>query len=224
MAWSAKVYLLSFLEECAGPEPVVKDFVRKQLLSQTQVDSIRNAIRDRLLGRSDAEDTSNLYSVWLSYSGLDFDNHFTISSLITGAVLQRALFDLTLGRRVKSFHLNRCSEVHEVRDGLKGLFTTWMDFILPAENPSRNIWWDESGCPPGSRTSWISPILEQHPDFVKILESWIQDSKHVQTVHDEMEEKMPTGARLGSLGQVFSGQSAKALAWFGEVTCLSSIL
>ena len=92
MLWSAHFHLVALLDMYIGPTPVVTELVRKQLLRDEETEAIRMAIEKKAKGQDNARD---LYSSWLTYSGLDFNNKSAaLISLVNEAVLQRAMFDL----------------------------------------------------------------------------------------------------------------------------------
>jgi len=212
--WSKKLYHVSLLESYISPTPVVSDLVRRQLVRTSQQKSIRNAIRRTIRG----EDHPSVYFLWLSYSGIDFENRApAIVAILEDGTLERVLFDMNLGQRVKSYQLNFYSEVHEVRDSVKGFLFQVRSLVSQAPSPQRSLWWDGVSSLGTPHSSWISATLEADADFERIFQSWSDDSEWLQHWLDDFEAKTAIVNNPGSRAPVFSELSAIDVVRFMEV-------
>lgn len=211
--FSSKIHLVSLLDLYICPKPVVVESVRKQLLRDDQVESIRKAIENLVKGEDCGGD---LYSTWLTYSGIDpASDPSHLASIITRGVLQRALFDLMLGQRVKSFQLRYYSDIHDVRTWIRDFFS---EFKYKVARPRRqSLWWDGINATGVIPTPWVSERLEGDPDFVKVLDSWLTDSENLQDVLDTFEAVTNIVNNPGDKFPVFSEQHAIEVIKFSEV-------
>ena len=209
MTWSKKLYYVSLLDSYVGPTPVVSGLVRSQLRQRSEKESIWKAIKHRIVGKDD----TSIYFLWLSYSGIDFED----SPAALASMLQNALFDMNLGRRVNSYQLNFYSEVHEVRDSIKGFFVQVRDLVRPAPDPGRSLWWDGISSLRTPHGNWISATLGEDPDFRRVFQSWLDDSEWLQHWLDDFEAKTTTVNNPGSSDPVFSKLSATGVIEFAEV-------
>lgn len=215
MARSKRLHLTVLLDKLIDPVPVVSDLVRKQLLHHTEMEAIRTAIEDQVKGKVGCQ---SLYSNWLSYSGIDFQKTVCLSSIISEGKLQRALFDLTLGSRVKSFKLGFCLEVQEIRESILGFLADFSYLLDTRLTQGKSFWWDET-CPernPPMR--YISPLLEQDPDFVKVFELWIQDSERQQSWLDDFLGTTPFVVSRSLASPVVSEEKAVETVRFAAVS------
>lgn len=172
-----ELYLLALLDAYVGPKPVVAEQARMQLLQDSEEEMVRKAIEDSAKGKVLYD---GLYSAWLSYSALDFsDPPPALVSAVNEGTLQRALFDLMLGQRVKSFKLNRYSEVHIVRNWIKDFFTRQCVHMRPMPDREK-LWWDGINSYQTSHSRWVSVELKEKGSLFSVLERWISDSDHLQ--------------------------------------------
>jgi len=172
-----ELYLLVLLDEYLGPKPVVAEQVRTQLLQDSEEEKVRQAVEDRVKGGVPCD---GLYSAWLSYSALDFsDPPPALVSAVNEGTLQRALFDLMLGQRVKSFKLNYYSEVHMVRSWIKDFFSKQCVYMRPMPDTEK-LWWDGINPLRTSHSGWVSGELKEKGSLFSVLERWIGDSDHLQ--------------------------------------------
>ena len=202
------------LDGYVGPKPITGSFVREQLLSEKEVEEIREAIKDRV---EEAGFTYGLYRTWLNRSGLDFENQpETLRDLVQEGVLQRSLFDLMLGPRVKSFQLAGYSEVHQFRE-LIG------DLIKERGGQSTGLWWDGIDKTSTGHHPWVSTELRQDPNFILIVESWLRDTEELQGWMDHLEANTPMVNNPRSPNRVFSWKSASDVLEFGKVGYLKGL-
>ena len=213
---STNLHLNALLDMYIGPTPEVTEPVRKQLLQVEEAEKIRTAIEKKAKGDEDAQ---GLYSTWLSYSGLDFNNKpETLVSVVNRGILHRAMFDLMLGQRVKAYQLKRYSEVHKVRAWIEAFFIEFGTLI--SQTPDFNhLWWDEINPNETSHTDWISPRLRRDPDFVKVLESWLGDSEYLQSSLDRFmsQTKVSVSNNPKEPYPVISATTARGIIKFAEV-------
>ena len=214
MGYSAELQLVALLDLWIAPKPVVSELVRKQLLSDGEEEIIRTAISARMVGYASLD---GLYAAWLSHSGIDFEHKpRSLISTIRRGELQRALFDLMLGQRVKSFKLNKYTEVHTLRSLIQGFVESLSSELCPS-SIGRTFWWDGI-CP--LRTShhpWISKELGQEADFVPLFESWLDDSKTLQNWLETLELETPMVNNPDDYFRVFSHTNAVEIMGWAKV-------
>lgn len=220
MAHSNDFNLVVLLDMYLGPTAVVSELVRKQLLQEREEESIRMAIEKKAKGEGSCED---LYSTWLSYSGLDFDvKSQALVAVVNDAVLHRAMFDLMLGPRVKAYQLNGYQEVHEARTWIKNFFSMFHDKIQPILDTT-NLWWDSEVSPDEVASSpWISATLREDPDFLKLVENWLGDNERLQRYLDDFEFQAHMSNNPKGPYPVLSESVAKATLKFSQVRFQSS--
>lgn len=213
MAWSSDFYFVALLDAYTGPTPVVSELVQRQLLQPEEAETIREAVKRQAKGNSS---DGSLYSGWLSHSGLDFEKKSTaLADIVESGALQRAMFDLTMGQRVKSFQLGKYTEVHRVRRLIEDVLSDYRRWTSFAKG-SEKLWWDEID--PGlSHSLWANEKLRVDVDFVPLLESWVEDGEELQGWLDrfELETKLhqnPTGQH-----PIFSAATAVEIVRFAKV-------
>lgn len=218
--FSKKIHLASLVDLYVCPKPVVAELVHKQLLRDDQVESIRKAIESSLKGEGVSREP---YSTWLAYSGITHGKHPSrLAPVVTQGILQRALFDLTLGHQVKSLQLHRYSEVHEVRSFIEGFFLEFGS-DMAASHP-KGLWWDGPTLAETPHSPWISERLWRDPDFFKLFDSWLADSDHLQGFLDNFEATTNTVNNPGDSSPVFSEDYAAEIVHFSQVRCLGKLL
>lgn len=216
MACSTDFYLLVLLDAYVGPTPSTADFVRKELLCDEQLEDIRSSIYDRI-GRPGY--TNGLYRAWLNHSGLDFENKSsTLIRFIEKGILQHALFDLMLGRRVKSLQLGYYSEVHQLRNLVGELVGECSDSLGGIQ--LNKLWWDGIDPLSTAHRPWVSPELRRDPGFIQILESWLSDSEWLQKWLDDFEAEAPVVNDPSSPDRIFSEKVATIVLGFAMVRSL----
>lgn len=218
MSWSGQLYLVALLDAYLGPTPVIADFVREQLLSNTQEERIRSAIECRIK-RSPAN--LGLYWRWLAYSGLDFTNK-PCAAIVERGLLQHALFDLTTARRVKWSQLNQYSLVQEVRALINFFLVEKNNLLERAE--LEHLWWDELEPVTTNQKPWGSVELRQNPEFILVMESWLEDGRLLQQWLDNFEAKTDTvNNPKKTESRVFSQMSAEVTMGLAKVRRFESI-
>jgi len=215
MAWSFDFHLVALLDTYVGPTPIVSELVRRQLLGQEEAERIRGAIERQAKGHASGRD---LYSSWLSRSGLDFKTKsIALAEAINSGTLQRAMFDLTMGQRVKSFQLGQYTEVHQVRRLIEDVLEDdhsprWTSFV----EGSGTLWWDEIN-PRLSHSPWVSSKLSKDADFIPLLETWVKDGEELQGWLDRFELETKLHQNPMSQYPVFSAASAQEIVDFAKV-------
>lgn len=216
--WSTDLYLVALLDEYVGSKPVVADYVREQLLREDERNAIGRAIDSRREGRADPD---GQYDCWLRHSGIDFtDEERDLANAIAGGHLLRALFDLTLGRSIRTRMLNNYTEFREVRRAVRAVFFMAHQTIsLPDLD---RLWWDEAYISKTPEKRWISIPLKSHSAFLPILESWLKDSEYLQTwlTNYEAETPIVNNPRSTVEKRAFSGSTAVELLKFVKVGVL----
>src|ERR1700753_377951 len=221
MVWSEKLHLVSLLDLYVCPKPVVSEHVRQQLLRSPEVESIRSAIERKLKGEGSID---SLYSTWLSYSGISSSkNPSDLVSVIIRIIPQRALFDLMLGQRVKSFQLSCYSEVHEARALIVEFFAEYQTLMCPTPDLQR-LWWDEIDPDRTSHTPWLSGVPRTDTDFLDVFDSWLGDSDHLQNWLDGFEAETKIVNNPRDRYPVFSEKNAIGTMDFAKVRYLSEFL
>jgi hypothetical protein len=184
MEWSGDLYLVALLDSYVGSKPVVAENVRRQLLRNEEEERVLQAVEDRAKGRPDVGD---LYGAWTSYTALDFRNPSpALVRAVTNGILPRALFDLMLGQRVKTFKLNRFSEVHTVRNWIVSFFRLWCLEMHPIPDTTK-LWWDGMDCSGSTHRCWVSREMNEDGDLFRVVECWLDDSNFLQSQLDNFE-------------------------------------
>lgn len=177
LMWPQDFHLSALLDEYASPKPEVAGFVRHQMLHNRESMDIDQAVDDQLEGESRK---TGYYTRWLLHSGLDFDNPGpSLTEAITGGLVYRALFDLMLGQRVKTYQLDRYREVYAARVLVEGVFDECGEDISP-DFSIYYIWWEGAISPILPREPWVSPRFRDHPGFLKAFETWLEDGRRLQ--------------------------------------------
>jgi len=203
------------LDEYVAPKPMVAGYVRRQLLCNGEESRIQAAILDAQGGQS----TTELYSTWLSYSGLDLTDAESpvIDAVVSNRLLLHTLFDLMLGERVKAFILNGYTEIHDVRASIQSFLTAWVDFMEPAADP-RSPWWDGIERLLNPSRYWLSIRLRHHSDFSSVFRSWLDDSSHLQTWLARFEEETLLVNNPKDADRVFSESNAMEVMDWAKVS------
>lgn len=212
LMWSSYIHTVALLHEYIAPKPKVAGFVRNQLVQDKEDGEISTAICRKRDGR---EDPGSIYSYWLSCSGFDFDSKNPDLQVVLGSkVLNKSLFDLMLGHRIKIFHLWNYSEAHWVRNVLDDFCRTWSKMMSP-EPDLTNLWWDRFYLHISLHQRWLTTRLREDEDFPSIFKSWEEDSNHLQASMDAFEEKTLLVNNPDGDDRVLSEAVAiKALEWF----------
>jgi hypothetical protein len=216
MTWSTDLHVVSWLDVYVAPKPTVARLVREQLLLDEERSEIERAIK----GRTNWENgTNGLYEVYLSHTGLDSKSEDPlVREAIDGHLLRDALFDLTLGQRVKSFQLGHYyMEVHEIRQWIEDFVIKYRRKMTSA-SASSSLWWDGIYPSQPPRPRWISMQLREDPDFFPVLESWLSDSGHIQNWLSsfEKETRLVNSPRTEE-GRVFSEMTAIEIMKWAKV-------
>ena len=213
MLSSKELYLVALLDEYIGPTPVMAEFVRAQLLSEVQMERIREAVEDKVKGESNFEGP---YQTLLEHSGFCvMKNPSHAVSVIERGIIHNALFDLMTARRVKLLQTKGYSDVHEARALIKLFFVKNQEFLEDA-NLDR-LWWDEAESIETDHKPWTHEELRQNPKFVLVVESWLKDSELLQTFLDRFEGDTPVVNNPRSENRVFSHEIAVHTIAFSEV-------
>lgn len=213
MMWSPDLHIVALLDLYLGPMPEVSQLVRRQLLREKDVESIRQAIESAAKGAGPLEPP---YTLWLSCSGLEFtDKPAALVSLVASGELQHALFDLTIGLRARSFQLNRYTEVHEVREMMEHFFVEFEELVGWGGNG--NLWWDGISSERTSHQHWLTTRLRGEPRFIPILESWLSDNEDLQFWLDDYQNSSPIVNNPTSPDRVFSYNDGMAITEFAKV-------
>ena len=221
LAWSTDLNLVALLDLYVAPTPVVTELVRGQLLRIDEVEGIREALRARINGEILTE---NRYFEWLSHSGLDFqDLTPELLSVFNRKVIHRALFDLQLGRAVKSEMVNGYSEVAEVRLAIEELICRNDEAVSAQE--LLGIWWDRAGLQESGHKSWVKEAVKREPRFATLAEMWVEDSHELQEWLDSFESMTAVVNSPGSLDcRTFSESTAVAIVCFTKVRRLNGLI
>jgi len=218
--WSTDLYLVALLDEYVAPQPTVADNVRKQLLREEEVHSIRQAIDNRREGQCDLD--GNYYERWLWYSGIDFhDEDSNLPNIIACGDLLHALFDLMLGQSVKTHMLNHYTEFHKARCTVQSFFIKFADRMSASVDPDR-LWWDGSFVSQSPDKPWISTPLKNHSKFLSILESWLDDSRFLQIWLSNYEAETPLVNNPKDASRVFSESNAITILQWAKVCHLNT--
>lgn len=197
--------MVALLDAYISPKPVVAEHVRRQLLQDCEEEAVRRAIENAAKGNAIHD---GLYSTWLSYSTLDFYRPSpALVSAVNEGTLQRALFDLMLGQRVKLFRLNYYSEVHTVRAWIKDFFQKRLLCMRPMPDTEK-LWWDGVNPCRTSHSCWVSSKLKGQASFFSVLERWISDSDHLQRQLSSFEATTLLVNNPRDEGRVFSKTTA----------------
>jgi hypothetical protein len=217
MEWSTVLHLVALLDLYVAPKPRVTEHVRRLLLLEEEGRTIQNAIEDGMKGRKSMK---NLYTVWLTFTGLEFKRaRPTVNVAIEEGVLQRAMFDLMLGQRVRSFQLNYYTEIHEVRSWVRGFFDAWSKEMGPAPVVD-TLWWDDINPSRTPHRRWISTELGEDGGFASIFKSWFHDGEHLQLWLDEFEAKtLLVNNPQEEENRVFSEETAAEVMKWAKVRC-----
>ena len=211
LMWSTDLYLVALLDEYVAPQPVVANYVRKQLLQEDEKNVIQQAIDNAREGQHDLNGT---YGRWLWYSGIDFDSQASnLPNVIARGDLLCALFDLMLGQSVKIHMLNHYTEFHEVRCTIESFLIKFASMMSTEPTPGK-LWWDGTFVSQSPDERWITTSLKNHADFFPILESWVEDSTYLQNWLQDYEAETPSVNNPKGLDRVFSEPMAiKVLQW-----------
>jgi hypothetical protein len=199
------------LDEYVAPTPFVAEHVRTQLFSFGELIDIRDAIDRRLKGQPG---TGSLYDTWLRHTGLDL----TAPTLST-ASLERALFDLTLGRRVKSLQLRYYSEINEARTCIQNFFDVHRNDISEKPN-KKDLWWDGIHPQEEGHDRWVSRALSKEEAFTAVFERWRKDGEHLQDLLSVFEEESLLVNNPEGEHPVFSQSIAMHVNEWYKVWCL----
>jgi hypothetical protein len=216
MMWSVDLHVVALLDLYLGPMSEVTELVRGQLLQEQEAESIRQAIEDFAKGTSTPE---TLYGHYLSYSGLDFSaRQEALVSIVVSGELHRALFDLTLGQRVRSLQMSLYTEVHNAREMVQHFFAEFEDDTV--RGAGEKLWWDEIHNDGTVHEPWLAQNLRNDVNFLPILHSWLDDSGRLQLWLDSQLEESIVVNNPNSERPVVSYSSAVAIIEFAKVRCL----
>lgn len=182
--WSTDLYIVALLDEYVAPKSVVAGYVRRQLLHVEEERRIKGIICERQNGRDHG---GGLYHISLTHSGLEFDKEDPpLKVAIESGLLLHALFDLNLCHRVKIHMIKHYTEVHEVRAKMKLFFLDQSNSTPPTMELDQR-WWDGISPKCLIQDPWMSTELKQRRWLVPLLESWLDDSEHLQSWLDHFE-------------------------------------
>ena len=206
MEWATDLYLVSLLEKYLTPRPQVARFVRAQLITVDQKDSITVALR-RVTKAFHTIDTP--YDAFLNHTCLDWNNQGLITQVSPD--LRSAMFDLMLGDQTRRLLLSRYSDVHAIRGCIEAFIVAWSDELEP-HSPPMQLWWD--GVSTGTTDTtlhkpWVSKGLRGDADFIQLLQGWDDDNKYLQNFLREFERTTTLSNNGGPEGsRVFSEETA----------------
>lgn len=216
MEWSDELYVVSLMEKYVAPEPHVADFVRRQLITQDDTDEITVALRHVTKGW---RTLSTPYDTFVNYTCLDWQDQMLVDQVFEE--LPSAMFDLTLGIRVRSVLLIQYSELHNVRNWIQSFISAWTSEAKP-RCTGAELWWDVVRSDVTTHSRWISTSLREHEDFDKVIWSWIQDSEYLQSSLQQYELSTILANNWGKEeGRVISEETAMQVIRFWEVRPLN---
>ena len=212
MELSPQFHVAGLLHDYLAQDFLAVDFVRDQILTNTQKDAITEALRK--VGKN-WRDLVTDYDRFANFSGLDWGNQNEIDRVMPW--IRSALFDLTLADETRRIHLNRYQEIHTVRNVIHAFFVDHVNFLHARCEPG-SLWWDEIKLGDSPRKQWVSPHLASSKDLGKLVFSWSTDSLELQRWLRDYERwgLLRNNRREQSVG-VFSGNSAAAIMSFAKV-------
>jgi hypothetical protein len=202
MEWSTSLNRVVLLNIYLGPEPEVASFVRGQLITDKEEEAIKKAIRSAAKGSRKLE---TIYDGYLIRTNLNVDR---LLSEVGMNALVGAVFDLTLGDRVRRLQLNQFSDMHEARELVEGFVSEWRGGAV-ASYAAGSIWWDGVNPLTTTHARWISRDLEGDPDFYHVFRRWVRDNNWLQSWLESLVESPALVNNRGS-GEdpVFSAEVA----------------
>jgi hypothetical protein len=212
MELSPQFHTAGLLDQYLAQDTFVADFVRDQLITNTQQDYITEAFRKLLKHWRDLETD---YDRFANFSGLNwYDEEEAYRAM---ARVRNAMFDLMLGDETRRINLNRYQEVHAVRNIVHEFFVEQGQHLHPrCEHGS--LWWDEIKPDGSPRKQWVSPDLAANAEFGELVFSWSADSFGLQRWLRDYEHKgLLKNNPLEEDAGIFSGSSAAAIMAFAKV-------
>lgn len=213
LVWSDSLHLVVLLENYVTPKPAVAGYVRRQLLQDEETVKILQALKNE---RREKSRDDSVYGALLWFSGLEIDARLDLNGDAESNPFVCALFDLTLGQRVRSFQLSCYSEFHSARAAVESFFHRWDRLMSPGDV----VWWDGVYGHRPDPQDWISARLGRSSVFLAIFESWIADSQSLQTWLESFEATTPVVNNPDGESRVFSEEAAIQILRFAKVQCL----
>lgn len=213
MEWSTDLYRVSLLQKFVSPKAEVSDLVREQLTTSRQKDDMTVALRQVMkLWRT----IDTPYDVFVNYTCLDWDNQQEVYQVLPE--LRSAMFDLMLGDQVRRLLLNRYSDVYAIRKRIEHFVLSQANNLKTRCNPTK-LWWDSATLDVEGNQRWTSKALEEDPDFVELVLSWLGDGENLQGwLRDYEERTRLTNNYLEEKDRVFSESTAAEIMAFAEVS------
>jgi hypothetical protein len=211
MEWSTLLNRVALLSIYIGPEAKVSTLVRDQLIADSEEATITEAIMAAING---VRKMDSVYDVHLLWTNLDV---VEVVAKVGFKPLVEAMFDLNLGDLVKMLQFNRFSEVHEVRELVKGFVLKWTRGT-DASYGGGSVWWDAIDPSATSHARWISIALKEDPAFYEVFRRWEEEGDDLQRWLDDLEGS-PAMVNNGASGMdaVYSANMALKIMDLAEV-------